>query len=778
MAAFGVISACYTNIAITVDVPARPGHPETHCAARRCPRGPTCSARVLHAMLDRRDPRRRSRSCSAGSSTTRRSRPGCRCCEFLDHARGRRRCRFAALALALTAAIPNADAAPPIVNASILPLLFLSGIFIPLGDDAPQWIIDRRQHLPGEALRRRDARRVPRQRHASSGTTIRAFPFDWTDLAVIAAWGVAGLVARGRTFSWEPRSAETLCYARAGVCGQPSSRRGSRRCGRSWSVWRRWRSLGAACARGRRPPSPEPRASRRAASIVRRAGDGCRVRGSAADLSRSRTLDDRHRQPGVPAVVRRQARPTPMEADWKFTGDPTPAKGYEARSRTRSPSDGLLRGPGRLGRASRSTSPTSRDPRTSISRSSRSPTRTKRDEAVDFSDELLRRQPGADRAEGTPIIGGDRHWRNCRISSLAAPIGTTSYDADRGHVQPTDRAGRLRRRSTDAVTALNERPGRRHRGGLPDRLLHRDPFVQQAENSTVLGQFATAEQERVLRARFAKGNPLVTCVNLAHEEMTADGTLEEIQATWLSSRRTSARSRSSRRERPPRPPMTGARPPAPSAGGAARIRRPFAPPPGVLPTRGGQGGRDRVGQHDRLRRWSSPASSRTPRYWPEVKDAFFDWDAFVECAARSRSPGSVLNVLLFLIAEVFVLICALVLAVMREPPGTGVLPASRLLDGLHRPSSAGSRRSSSSTCWGSGARARTPRRPDQSASFWGVVALMLVYSAYVAEVYRAGIESVHPSQTAAARSLGLSRWQSLRYVIVPQAVDAVDPAAA
>ena len=47
---------------------------------------------------------------------------------------------FAALALALTAAIPNADAAPPIVNASILPLLFLSGIFIPIGDDAPTWI--------------------------------------------------------------------------------------------------------------------------------------------------------------------------------------------------------------------------------------------------------------------------------------------------------------------------------------------------------------------------------------------------------------------------------------------------------------------------------------------------------------------------------------------------------------------------------------------------------------------------------------------------------------
>ena len=62
-----------------------------------------------------------------------------------------------------------------------------------------------------------------------------------------------------------------------------------------------------------------------------------------------------------------------------------------------------------------------------------------------------------------------------------------------------------------------------------------------------------------------------------------------------------------------------------------------------------------------------------------------------------------------------------------------------------------------------------------STFFWAVVALVLVYSAYVAEVYRAGIQSVHPSQEAAARSLGLSRAQTLRFVIVPQAVRRVIP---
>ncbi len=59
--------------------------------------------------------------------------------------------------------------------------------------------------------------------------------------------------------------------------------------------------------------------------------------------------------------------------------------------------------------------------------------------------------------------------------------------------------------------------------------------------------------------------------------------------------------------------------------------------------------------------------------------------------------------------------------------------------------------------------------------FWGIVSLVLIYSAYVSEVYRAGIDSIHPSQEAAARSLGLSRGQTLRRVILPQAVRRVIP---
>lgn len=66
-------------------------------------------------------------------------------------------------------------------------------------------------------------------------------------------------------------------------------------------------------------------------------------------------------------------------------------------------------------------------------------------------------------------------------------------------------------------------------------------------------------------------------------------------------------------------------------------------------------------------------------------------------------------------------------------------------------------------------------RPWNSPYIWGSVALVLAYSSYVAEVFRAGIDSVHESQRAAARSLGLSSSQTMRFVVLPQAVRRVVP---
>jgi polar amino acid transport system permease protein len=64
---------------------------------------------------------------------------------------------------------------------------------------------------------------------------------------------------------------------------------------------------------------------------------------------------------------------------------------------------------------------------------------------------------------------------------------------------------------------------------------------------------------------------------------------------------------------------------------------------------------------------------------------------------------------------------------------------------------------------------------SQSPAVYGTAALVLSYSAYVSEVYRAGLNSVHRSQTMAARSLGLSGWTAMRYVILPQAVRNIIP---
>jgi polar amino acid transport system permease protein len=159
--------------------------------------------------------------------------------------------------------------------------------------------------------------------------------------------------------------------------------------------------------------------------------------------------------------------------------------------------------------------------------------------------------------------------------------------------------------------------------------------------------------------------------------------------------------------------------------------------------------------------------------WTEVRRAFFDGEEFArsfpKVAAAFRR-----NVQYFLVAEMFILAWALVLAVLRSLPGPVFFPLRLLAIGytdLFR----GVPTVLVVYLLGFGVPSLgLPGVPD-GAAFWAVVGLILSYSAYVAEVYRAGIESVHPSQAAAARSLGLSRWKSLRFVIVPQAVRRVIP---
>jgi polar amino acid transport system permease protein len=159
--------------------------------------------------------------------------------------------------------------------------------------------------------------------------------------------------------------------------------------------------------------------------------------------------------------------------------------------------------------------------------------------------------------------------------------------------------------------------------------------------------------------------------------------------------------------------------------------------------------------------------------WQTVKSAFFN-----RAEARDVFPlvarAFLLNVKMFTIAEVLILAFALLLAVIRSLPGPVFFPL-RLMVIVYTDFFRGVPTILVVYVLGFGMPGLQLTGIPTDPVFWGVVSLVLVYSAYVAEVYRAGIESVHPSQEAAARSLGLSRGQTLRFVVVPQAVRRVIP---
>jgi polar amino acid transport system permease protein len=159
--------------------------------------------------------------------------------------------------------------------------------------------------------------------------------------------------------------------------------------------------------------------------------------------------------------------------------------------------------------------------------------------------------------------------------------------------------------------------------------------------------------------------------------------------------------------------------------------------------------------------------------WPAVKRSFFAGDIFRD-ALETIPEAFLLNVKIFVIAEAIILVVALLLAVLRSLPGPVFFPL-RALSVAYADFFRGVPTILVLYLLGFGAPGLGISGVPNDPLFWGVVGLVLVYSAYVSEVYRAGIESVHPSQEAAARSLGLTRAQTLRFVILPQAVRRVVP---
>ena len=158
----------------------------------------------------------------------------------------------------------------------------------------------------------------------------------------------------------------------------------------------------------------------------------------------------------------------------------------------------------------------------------------------------------------------------------------------------------------------------------------------------------------------------------------------------------------------------------------------------------------------------------------KVLDSFFSTTGF-EDSFEPIVDGFWLNVKLMLVAEAFVLVLGLLVAVIRSLPGP-VLAPLRLVALIYTDVFRGIPLILVIFMIGLGLPAlRLEFFSTLSVFTYGVISLVLVYSAYVAEVYRAGIESIHPSQVAGARSLGLTQFQSMRFVILPQAIRRVIP---
>lgn len=159
--------------------------------------------------------------------------------------------------------------------------------------------------------------------------------------------------------------------------------------------------------------------------------------------------------------------------------------------------------------------------------------------------------------------------------------------------------------------------------------------------------------------------------------------------------------------------------------------------------------------------------------WPVVQETFFSPEQFADSFA-GLLEAFWLNVRIFLVAEPLILVFSLVIALVRTLKAPIFLPL-RVMATVFVDVFRGVPTILVIFLLGFGVPALRLQGVPTSPVFWGTTALVLSYSAYVAEVFRAGIGSVHPSQRMAARSLGLSTFQTNRYVVLPQAIRNVVP---
>lgn len=159
--------------------------------------------------------------------------------------------------------------------------------------------------------------------------------------------------------------------------------------------------------------------------------------------------------------------------------------------------------------------------------------------------------------------------------------------------------------------------------------------------------------------------------------------------------------------------------------------------------------------------------------WPRVRESFLDWEV-ARRSLPSIAEGFLLNLKVLAVAAVLILALGLAVALARTVRGPVFAPL-RLLATVYTDVFRGIPLIVLLYVIGFGVPGLRLQGVPTSAAVLGTVALVLTYSAYVAEVFRAGIETVHPSQRMAARSLGLTYSQSMRRVVLPQALRRVTP---
>ena len=190
MALFGLISATYTNVAMTMTL-ARERGVLKRLRGTPLPLGTAVAARIVHAtavatalvVL----------TFGYGAAIGAVDAPGSERAAAILVVTLVCASSFAAIGLAVSTFVRDAAAAPPIVNGVLLPLLLLSGVFVPIGDDAPAWVRGVAEVFPIRAA-------LDLLLGASAART----GIDLADVAVVAAWGTVGAVVAVRRFRWEP----------------------------------------------------------------------------------------------------------------------------------------------------------------------------------------------------------------------------------------------------------------------------------------------------------------------------------------------------------------------------------------------------------------------------------------------------------------------------------------------------------------------------------------------------------------------------------------------